>query len=102
MGYSYDDFICDISNCLKLAETELQDRINGKTGESTIEQLEKFVIPDLSNLLSKIKNKEKLSPKQDRYLISFANAFKVWGWNMNNPSVLYLQLLKIHENYGRI
>ena len=104
MDYNNDNFVCDLSNCLKLAEAELQDRRNGKQGESTIEQLESYVIPDLSNLLNKIKNKEKLPPntQQDRYLASFGYAFKEWGWDMKNPSALYLQLLKIHENYRKI
>ncbi len=100
----YNDFIHDINQGLVLAETELRDRKNGIHGESTIEQLEDYVIPDLTSFLSKIKNKEKLPPntQQDRYLISFAYAFREWGWDIKNPTALYLQLLKIHENYRKI
>jgi len=91
MDYSYHDFVHDISNCLNLAKEELQDRKNGRQGESTVEQLENYVIPDLSRLQNKIKNKEELPPntQQDRYLASFGYAFREWGWDMKNPSTLY-------------
>ncbi len=103
MSYSYDDFIHDICYGLQLAKTELEDRKSGKQGESTIEQLE-YVIPDLENLLKKIKNKEELPPntQQYRYLSSFGGAFYDWGWDMKNPSALYIQLQKIHHNYRKI
>jgi hypothetical protein len=87
-----------------LDKIELRDRKNGIHGESTIEQLESCVIPDLASFLSKFKNKEDLPPntQQDRYLLSFAYAFREWGWNIKNPTALYLQLLKIHEHYRKI
>jgi hypothetical protein len=104
MDYKYDDFVHDVGYGLQLAEAELKDRKNGVQGESTIGQLENYVIPDLVEFLSKIKNREKLPPntQQDRYLTSFGYAFREWGWDMRNPSALYLQLLKIHENYKKI
>ena len=104
MSYNCDDFVHDIKDCLKLAENELHDRKNGKQGESTIDQLENYIMPDLANLLEKIINKESLPPntQQDRYLASFGYAFRVWDWDMAVPSELYLKLLKIHENYRKI
>jgi hypothetical protein len=104
MSYNYDDFVRDINYSLQLAKNELEERKDGNPGESTIEQLESCVVPDLTGLLNKVTKKEKLPPntQQDRFLISFGYAFREWGWNINNPSALYLQLLKIHENYRKI
>ncbi|GEM_PF-1184143 len=104
MSYRYSDFVQDISYGLQLAESELNDRKDGILGESTIEQLESYVIPDLKALLKKINNREELPPntQQYRYLMSFGYAFKVWGWNMENASELYLQLQKINEKYREI
>lgn len=104
MNYSYDDFVNDISYGLQLAQSELKNRRAGKQGESTIEQLESYVIPDLTKLLSEIKRGDELPPntQQQRYLTSFGYASREWVWDMKSPSALYLQLLKIHENYRKI
>jgi hypothetical protein len=104
MNYKTDDFVRDIKHALHLAKIELRQRKNGQKGRSTIGQLERFVIPDLENLLSKIRSGENFPPntQQDRYLASFGNAFREWDWDMVNPSPLYLQLLRIHENYRKL
>ena len=104
MSYSRDDFKNDIIKGLRLAENELQGRKNKIMGEATLEQLENIVIPELSMLLAKANAEDTLPPnnQKDGYLVSFGLAFKEWGWDMQNPTALYLQLLKIHENYRKI
>lgn len=105
MSYKIEIFSQDIQECLDLAKKELENRKNDIQGESTIEQLENFIIPDLTNLLSKINNNQETLPpntQKDRFVKSFGYAFKVWGWDMMNPTKLYLKLLKLNENYRKI
>lgn len=40
-----------------------------------------------------------LKKQNERYLVSFAYAFKEWGWDMKNPSELYKKLCEIHNLY---
>ena len=104
MNYDVNQFYLDIQDCLSLANKELCDRKNGILGESTIKQLENYIIPDLTDLRSKIERNDPLPPntQQYRYVASFGNAFKVWNWDMAKPSELYLKLLRLNENYRKI
>lgn len=58
-------------------------------GESSSEQLKEVILPELKEVLSVIDNRQ-LPPSEERYLNSFANAFTVWGWDMQNPTELFL------------
>jgi hypothetical protein len=60
-----------------------------------------MLLPELEQLLIKI-NTNQLPPQSERYLLSFANAFKVWGWNMNQPSELFVMLVNLNNNYPMI
>ena len=104
LGYNVSSFLQDIQECLDLAKLELHNRKNGIQGESSIEQLEDYIMPDLKELQLKINNEIPLPPnnQQERYLMSFGYAFKVWGWDMQNPTELYLKLLYIHEKYREL
>jgi hypothetical protein len=101
MTYSINDYKSDIKECIEMCEIELDKRKMGVLGESTIEQLENTIIPELSSLLQNI-NLDKLPPEKDRYLISFAYAFKVWGWDMQNPTQLYAKLNVLNSNYKKL
>jgi hypothetical protein len=98
MKYSPNTFRKDIINCITVAENEINLRKSGIDGESTSEQLENVILPELKHLLNLIENGN-LPPKNERYLISFGNAFKVWGWNMQKTTKLYLQLHNLNSNY---
>jgi hypothetical protein len=98
MKYSPNIFKKDVINCISVAEKELKLRKSGIDGESTSEQLENVILPELKHLLDIIENGN-LPPQNERYLISFGNAFRVWGWNMQKPTKLYLQLLNLNSNY---
>ena len=104
MNYSIDDFYGDIEDCLELAYKELKDRKNDIDGESSLEQLENYIIPELEKLLIKINNKESLPPNthKDRYISSFGSAFKVWGWDIMNPTKFYIKLLELNKNYKKL
>ncbi len=66
MSYNCDDFIWDVRYGLKLAKDELNARKDGYQGESTIEQLENYIIPDLEYLLHKMSEREELPPNTQR------------------------------------
>lgn len=89
----------EVLECIELCKMELENRRNGIEGESTIEQLEEIIIPDLSEFLIKLENKDISTKKEDRYLVSFWYAFKEWGWNMDNATELYKKLTDIHHGY---
>lgn len=101
MGYDITNFRNDIDICKSLFEQELKKRKKGKEGESSIEQIENIILPELNQLLEII-DKDQLPPKSERYLLSFANAFKVWGWNMQQPTELFVQLVKLDDAYKKL
>ena len=101
MKYSIDSFQTDIEECIKLCREELFRRKNGINGESTIEQLENIILPELEMLLQKIRGGD-LPIKSDRYLSSFANAFRVWGWDMEVPTELFVKLTRINNSFSEI
>ncbi len=96
-----DDFIKKIEYTHSLCVSELNNRKLGITGEATIQQLEETIIPELECLINKLKTYS-LPPKEQRYLISFANAFTVWGWNMNKPTELFIMLTELNEDYKKL
>jgi len=44
-------------------------------------------------------DKKGFPPKEERFLVSFANAFTVWGWNIQNPTKLFIMLTELNEKY---
>ena len=102
MGYSKNDFRNDLMDCIKIVERELSLRRSGVSGESTSRQLQEVILPELNELVDKIDKDEELPPKEKRFLISFAYAFKDWGWNMQQPTDLYVKLTLLDNEYRRI
>lgn len=90
--------------CRAISNTALQiqkKRNDGVDGESTVEQQETVIMPELRELLSIIDNKQ-LPPKVERYLNLFANAYTVWGWDMENPTELFLLITKLNNEYDEL
>ena len=85
---------------LRISKDDLRRRKNDAPGESTIEQLEETIIPEMEKLLKM--DYDNLPPAKDRYLVSFAYALKVWEWSMKNASTLYLLIVKLHEDYKKL
>ena len=78
-------------------------RKNGINGESTFgEQLESVILPELKERLLKRIEVNNLPIQSERYLNSFAYAFKVKGLNMDTLSGLFIKLTEINNNYGHI
>lgn len=101
MNYSRKFFYNDILKCLEICDKVKRDRKNGIAGECNLEQLNNIILPELKELLI-IVDKGNLPPQNDRYLLSFANAFKVWGWDINNPTELFICLIELNNNYKNI
>lgn len=90
-----------ILRTIELCSNELRYRKEGILGESTEEQLEKTILPELNQLLELIDNNQ-LPSKQHRYLNSFANAFTVWGWNMQTPTEIFVLLTELNNEYKEL
>lgn len=90
-----------VIKCRGLAIRELEERYKGIEGESTIEQLKDVIIPEMETIIKLVENNN-LPSKEKRYITSFALAFKVWGWDMKKPSLLYISLLKLNDEYKNL
>lgn len=95
--------------CLKLileikkeANNELSKIALGQEREVTAEQINSIIIPEMLNLEMAIKQGTISKDLSNRYIISFAYAFKVWNWNMQKPSKLYLLLLELNTLYKEL
>ena len=95
------EFINKLDKAYDLCLAELNNRKKGVDGEASIQQLEDIIIPELINI-KKMVIENHLPLPEIRYLESFAMAFTVWGWNMNEPTELFLLLTEINNDYKRI
>ena len=82
-----------IDQCLALCEAEKE---RGYSREATKAQVENYIIPELVLLRSKIVHDDL---PEDRWLASFANAFKAWNWSCQNPTELFIALSNLHHTY---
>ncbi len=96
----YDEFILSVEKLKALCIKELYERKAGNSGESSINQLEQ-IIKESDEILLKISMGD-IPPKSNRFFNSFAHAFKVWGWNMKNPTELYILLCQINSAYENL
>lgn len=96
-----DKFKEKILRAIELCNEELVNRKNGVLGESTEEQLKDIILPELTQLLTML-NSNQLPAKEDRYLNSFANAFTVWGWNMQEPTEIFVLLTELNNEYKNV
>lgn len=91
----------NILDCIDLCIIELSERKNGINGESSLEQLEGVILPELKEIIILLDKKE-LPNRQERYLLSFASAFKVWGWSMQEPTELFIKLIELNNDYKNL
>jgi hypothetical protein len=83
-----------LQECVNECSHELQKRKNGIPGESSIDQIESIILPELYQIIEYLEN-DLSTNKNIKFLLSFAYAFRVWNWDMQKPTRLYLQLLEI-------
>ena len=91
----------DLMKAIKVFEAELADRKKGIPGESTEEQLEKEIIPELKRVLANVNNSD-IPDKAQRYLKSLENARTTWGWDMQNPTKICKLLTELDDRYNRL
>ena len=91
----------DLLAALKIFEAELADRKRGVPDESTEEQLEKIIIPELKRVLAKVNNSE-IPDKEQRCLHSLMDARTSWGWDMENPTEICKLLIKLNDQYNHL
>lgn len=87
-----------IQQVIDLCNVEAQ---NNFSGEATKEQVMSVILPDMESLMRLVETQQ-LPPQKERYVLSFANPFKVWGWNMQCPTKLYLALLTLNNYYKEL
>lgn len=85
---------------MRISKDDLRRRKNDAPGESTIEQLEETIIPEMEKLLKM--DYDNLPPAKDRYLVSFAYAFRVWEWSMVNTTRLFDLLVELNREYKEL
>ena len=90
-----------VLQAIRICNAELENRKRGVSGESTEEELNNVILPELNRLLVMIDNKH-FPPKEERYLNSFAHAFTVWGWNMQKPTELFVLLTELNNEFKKI
>lgn len=91
----------DLMEAIKIFEAELAARKGGIPGESTEEQLEKVLIPELKRVLTKVNNNE-IPEKEQRYFQSLKDAQTLWGWDMENPTEIGKLLIKLDDQYSQV
>ena len=94
-------FRTKVVQAIRICNEELEDRKQGIPGESTEDELDHIILPELNQLLVMIDDKQ-LPPKEERYLHSFAHAFTVWGWNMQRPTKLFVLLTELNNEFKKI
>lgn len=82
-----------IDQCLALCEAE---KVGGYSGEATKQQVENCIVPELVLLRHEVVHD---NLPEDRWLASFANAFKAWNWSYQNPTELFVALTNLHHAY---
>ena len=91
------ELINKLDKAYDICLSEINKRKKGIDGESSIQQLE-VIIHELINIKKKVIETD-LPLAENRYLESFAMAFTVWGWNMNEPTELFILLTEINNDY---
>ena len=96
-----EKFKQNVLKAIQLCNDEIQKRNAGIEGESTKKQIEEVILPELNTIIGLL-DSNKLPAKDDRYLNSFAHAFTVWGWSMQEPTELFLLLTQLNNQYKEL
>lgn len=80
--YTVENFKKDILKVIELCENDLEKIETNQKTEATKEQIEAYIIPEMNDLLNKIKN-DMLPPKDRRWILSTAYITRGWNWDIN-------------------
>lgn len=95
----YEKFHLLVKQCLDICEEKYIQAKNGKEDkECNLTVLEGTILPELKQLYN-INHESKLPADGNRYCRSYACAFRVWGWDMEHPSDLFLLLQRLDRCY---
>ena len=100
MSYAKDDFAKDIKEILLICEEDLLAIANGEKREATKEQIEGTIIPEMNELLEKIR-KDEIPPKGQRWILSEAYVTRGWNWDMWSKDMLNQKLPQLDNKYRR-
>mgnify|MGYP007065007017 FL=1 len=87
--------------CKSVCDDELKRIVNGEIREVTADQISSMILPEM-DLLLKMSSEDSFPPQQDRYLQSFAYAFRVWEWDMWSPTELYRVITQLNKMYKEL
>ena len=90
-----------ILKCRELTLEDINKLNNGVVLSSTIEQLQNVVLPELEKLIQDYEDGNH-SKKifEDRWIHSYAMAFKMWCWDYNYE--LFISLVRLNELYRKL
>lgn len=97
-------FKLQVNDCIKLCNKFLANDftyVKNNKEQNLFNDIKEIILPEMSEL-KKINEKTVLPPADERYLKSFAYAFKLGeqdNWNMKQPSELYKKLLKLNNMF---
>ena len=88
-----------VYRCISICISKINNVQNDD--ECTIDEIKNVILPEMAELKN-IDEMTILPPANDRYITSYAYAFKQWGWDMKKPSKLFRTLAKINSEYKRL
>ncbi|MBP0955963.1 MAG: hypothetical protein J5997_01200 [Oscillospiraceae bacterium] len=88
-----------VKRCISICNSKINNI--QKDDECTIDEIKNVILPEMTEL-NNIDEMNVLPPAQDRFIKSYAYAFKQWGWDMKKPSKLFRTLAKINSEYKRL
>lgn len=97
-------FKFQVDNCIKICYEFLANDftyVKNNNEQNLVNEIKEVILPEMLELKN-INEHTVLPPANERYIKSFAYAFKIWGWenwNMKYPSKLYKKLLKLNNMF---
>ena len=95
-----DEFKALLDKAIAECFHEIKLREAGVPGEASLPQLNEVILPELLSL-QKMQRMELLKGK-GRWLTSYGGAFFDWGWDMQNPTKLFLMLRDLNSLHRKL
>ncbi|MCL2136991.1 MAG: hypothetical protein FWH40_05670 [Coriobacteriia bacterium] len=101
MDYTIEDFKRDIEEVLVACQEEIQAIQSGEKRDATVWQIEEYIIPEMEDLLEKIKTGS-LPEKKSRYISAAQQIMKNWSWDIRSDEKLTDLIGWLDTNYHRL
>ncbi|MDD6990709.1 MAG: hypothetical protein PUI48_02665 [Oscillospiraceae bacterium] len=99
MDIKYIKFRFLVDQCIRICICKINNM--RYDDEYTTDEIKNVILPEMTEL-KKIDKMSILPPANERYITSYACAFKLWGWNMKKLSSLFRILAKINAEYKHL